>query len=82
LNFAIVLLMPPPRPQIFTANRVAAVARTGRDPTGQLKVEIATGPPRPTDNPRDARLAESIAADLGLVRTKVTVETERSARPR
>ena len=35
LNFAIVLLMPPPRPQIFTANRVAAVARTGRDPTGQ-----------------------------------------------
>jgi two-component system OmpR family sensor kinase len=81
LNFAIVLLMPPPRPQIFTANRVAAVARTGRDPAGQLKVEIATGPPQPTDNPRDGRLAESIAADLGLPRTKVTVETERSAMP-
>lgn len=81
LNFAVVLLMPPPRPQIFTANRVAAVARTGRDPTGLLKVEISTGPPRPTDNPRDRSLAESIAADLGLSRTKVTVETERSAMP-
>ncbi len=81
LNFAVVLLMPPPRPLIFTANRVAAVARTGRDPTGLLKMEIAAGPPRPTDNPRDARLAASIAADLGVAPNHVTVETERSAMP-
>ena len=81
LNFAVVLLMPPPRPLIFTATRVAAVARTGRDPTGLLKVEIAAGPPRPTDNPRDARLAGSIAADLGVAPNHVTVETERSAMP-
>ncbi len=81
LNFAILLMMPPPTPAIFTANRVAAVARAGRDPTGLLKSEISNGPPRQTDNPRDRRVAASIAGDLGLPRTKVTVETERSAMP-
>ncbi|RXD05349.1 HAMP domain-containing histidine kinase [Sphingomonas sp. UV9] len=81
LNFAVVLLIPPPMPVIFTASRVAAVARTGHDPGGLLKAEISTGPPRPTDNPRDGRLAASIATDLGLPLAKVTVETERSAMP-
>jgi two-component system OmpR family sensor kinase len=81
LNFAVVLLMPPPTPVIFTANRVASVAKWGKDPTGQLKIEISTGKPHPTDNPRDAHLAEMIASDLELPREKVTVETERSAMP-
>lgn len=81
LNFAILLLVPPPVPVIFTANRVASVARVGRDPAGLLKIERSNGPPRPTDNPRDLRLAGTIAADLGLSRDRVTVETERSAMP-
>ena len=81
LNFAVVLLIPPPMPVIFTANRVAAVARTGHDPGGLLKAELSSGPPRPSDNPRDSRLAASIATDLGLARDKVTVDTERSAMP-
>jgi two-component system OmpR family sensor kinase len=81
LNFAVVLLMPPPTPVIFTASRVAAVARSGADPTGLLRIETSMGKPQPTDSPRDAHLAYSIAADLALPRAKVTVETERSAMP-
>jgi hypothetical protein len=41
-----------------------------------LKAELSSGPPRPSDNPRDSRLAASIATDLGLARDKVTVDTE------
>ena len=81
LNFAILLLIPPPMPVIFPANRVASVARVGSDPTGLLKVERSDGPPHPTDNPRDRRSAAAIAADLGVSRARVTVETERSAMP-
>ncbi|RZM36898.1 MAG: HAMP domain-containing histidine kinase [Sphingomonas sp.] len=81
LNFAVVLLIPPPMPVIFTANRVAAVARTGHDPGGLLRVELSSNRPRRSNNPRDSRLAASIATDLGLARWRVTVETERSAMP-
>ncbi|MGA1797957.1 HAMP domain-containing sensor histidine kinase [Sphingomonas sp. 4RDLI-65] len=81
LNFAVVLFIPPPMPVIFTTTRVAAVARTGRDPARLLSISMTNGPPSPTDNPRDRHLAESIATDLGLPSAKVTVETERSAMP-
>lgn len=81
LNFAVVVLIPPPTPVIFTANRVAAIARSGHDPAGLLKTEVSTSKPRPSDNPRDSRLAASIATDLGLPLARVTVETERSAMP-
>ena len=81
LNFAVVLLMPPPMPTIYTTTRVAAVSRAGRDPAGQLTLRTTSGPPDPSDNPRDRHLAATIAGDLALPVDKVTVETERSAMP-
>ena len=81
LNFAIVLMSPPPAPVIFSANRVASVARSGTDTSGLLKVALSYGQPRPTDNPRDRRIATLIAGDLRLDPARVTVETERSAMP-
>ncbi len=81
LNFATLLLMPPPTPIIFTTTRIAAFARTGVDPAKLLKTEIATRAPNPTDSPRDRRLGAIIATDLGLPATAVVVEAERSGRP-
>ncbi len=81
LNFAIVLLMPPPMPVIYTTARVAGMVRSGSDPAKLLTMKIASGPPQPTDNPRDRRLAKLIANDLALPADRVTVETERSAMP-
>lgn len=81
LNFAIVLLMPPPMPVIYTTARVAGVVRSGSDPAKLLTMKVTSGPPRPTDNPRDLRLAKLIAVDLALPAERVTVETEPSAMP-
>lgn len=81
LNFAIVLLMPPPMPVIYTTARVAGVVRSGSDPAKLLTMRITGGPPRPSDSSRDARLAKLIANDLALPAERVTVETEPSAMP-
>ncbi len=81
LNFAALLLMPPPTPIIFTTTRIAAFARSGVDPAKLLKTEISTRRPDPTDSPRDARLGATIATDLGLPRGAVIVEAERSGIP-
>ncbi len=81
LNFAVVIMMPPPTPVIFTTNRIAAVARAGRDPAGLLTVEITHDRPNPSDDGRDHRIAELIAGDLGLPMSAVAVEARRSGLP-
>lgn len=74
LNFGAFLLMPPPPPIIFTANRVAAVARTGSDPSGLLTFRTV-GAPGVASNPRDVQLARVIAADLRVPSASVVIES-------
>ena len=79
LNFATLLLMPPPTPIIFSTTRIAAFARTGVDPARLLKTEVSTRRPAPTDSPRDRRLGAIIATDLGLPASAVVVEADRKS---
>lgn len=74
LNFAAVVLMPPPTPVIYSTNRIATVMRSGRDPTGLLIARVSRQAPRPVDDPRDRRLAQLIAADLAVPPASVTVD--------
>ncbi|MEG3165508.1 HAMP domain-containing sensor histidine kinase [Sphingomonas sp. PB2P19] len=82
LNFAAVVLMPPPTPAIYSTNRIATVLRSGTDPTGLLVVTLSHEAPRAADDPRDHRLAKMIAADLAVPATTVTVEGRRYGPPR
>ena len=38
LNFAAVLLVPPPTPVVYSTSRIASVVRAGRDPSGLLTI--------------------------------------------
>ncbi len=81
LNFAAVLLMPPPTPVIYSTSRIATVMRSGADPTGLLVAHISHVGPRSIEDARDRRLARLIAGDLGVPATAVTVEGHRFGPP-
>jgi signal transduction histidine kinase len=82
LNFAAVVLMPPPTPTVYWTNRIATVLRSGSDPTGLLVARLSHDAPRAADDPRDHRLARMIAADLAVPTASVTVESRRYGPPR
>jgi signal transduction histidine kinase len=75
LNFGAFLLMPPPAPTVFTTGRIAAVARTGRDPSALLTIRAVAAPETASVNPRDPALARAIAADLRLPTSAVVVQS-------
>ncbi|MEG3166249.1 HAMP domain-containing sensor histidine kinase [Sphingomonas sp. PB2P19] len=81
LNFAAVLLMPPPMPVIYSTNRIATVMRAGTDPTGLLVANTSHRSPHSVDDPRDRRVARLIAGDLGVPTASVTVEGHRYGPP-
>ncbi len=81
LNFAAVLLIPPPTPVIYSTNRIATVMRSGTDPTGLLVARSSHAPPPSVDDPRDRRLAQLIAADLAVPAASVTVDGHRYGPP-
>lgn len=81
LNFAAVLLIPPPTPVIYSTNRIATVMRSGLDPTGLLVARVSHEAPQSVDDPRDLRLAQLIAADLAVPTASVTVDGHRYGPP-
>jgi two-component system OmpR family sensor kinase len=81
LNFAAVLLMPPPTPAIYSTNRIALVARAGSDTTGLLVTSLTHQAPQARGDERDRRLARLIAADLALPADAVVVEGRRNGPP-
>ena len=81
LNFAAVLLVPPPTPIVYSTSRIAAVARAGRDPSGLLAVRMTDEAPIEPGDARDRRLARMIAADLALPASAVVVEARHYGPP-
>lgn len=73
LNFAAFVIMPPPKPVIYTTSRIAAAAQSGADPTGLLTVNTTATPPAPMDDPQNRALAALIASDLALPASAVVV---------
>ncbi len=81
LNFAAVLLVPPPTPVVYSTSRIASVVRAGRDPSGLLTITVATAPPTEQGDARDRHLGRVIAADLGVPARAVIVEARRYGPP-
>lgn len=81
LNAAVFIVMPPPRPIIYTTSLIAGVARTGRDPTDLLTVQTSERPAGNTSAARERALAELIAADLHLPASAVAVSLEQHLPP-
>jgi two-component system OmpR family sensor kinase len=77
LDFAAVLMMPPPTPAIYSTNRTATVMRSGIAPTGLPVAQTIHTAPRSIEDPRHRRLARLIAADLAVPAKSVTVEGHR-----
>ncbi|MDB5673149.1 MAG: hypothetical protein JWM65_131 [Sphingomonas bacterium] len=76
LNFALVLLMPPPTPRVQSVARVAAALRSGADPSGMLKISLRADEPRQSQVGRDLRLADRMATTLALPVGAVRVESQ------
>ena len=81
LNFAAVVLLPPPTPTIYSINRIATVLRLGTDHSGMLIVRLSHDAPPITQDTRYRRLARLVAGDLGVAVSTVTVEGHRYGPP-
>lgn len=81
LNFAAVLLVPPPTPVVYSTSRIASVVRAGKDPSGLLTVALSETPPSGQTDARDRHLGRLIAADLGVPASRVVVEARRYGPP-
>jgi len=66
INFALVLLMPPPTPAVHSAVRIAAALRTGKDGSGTLRVTEESEEPPARNGPRELRLATKVASLLSI----------------
>lgn len=81
LNFAALLMVPPPTPVVYSTSRIALVARLGRDPAGLLTTSITDRRPEPANDARDLRLGRLIAGELSLPTEAVVVEGHRYGPP-
>lgn len=81
LNFAALLMVPPPTPVVYSTSRIALVARLGRDPAGLLTTSITDRRPQPANDARDLRLGRLIAGELSLPTEAVVVEGHRYGPP-
>lgn len=81
LNFAAFVIMPPPKPVIYTTSRIAAAAQAGTDPTGLLTVRMIATPPAASDEPQNRTLASLIASDLNVPAASVVVVREYDGPP-
>lgn len=81
VNVGIVFLLPPPPPEYYTVHEIAAVLRADGHPVrvGNGRTLVAHVQALPAQNapvvyaPREARLAENMAADLGVPRDDVRI---------
>ena len=82
VNVGIVFLLPPPPPEYFTLNEVVGVLKAEGRPVHvgdgrTLATHISLAPPAQNDSawnaPRAAKLAENLAAELGLPTEDVNV---------
>ncbi|TPG52652.1 ATP-binding protein [Sphingomonas glacialis] len=81
LNFAAFIIMPPPKPVLYTTSRIAAIAQAGSDPTGLLTVRLTTTPPAAESELPDKALAALIASDLALPIASVVVVRDHHGPP-
>jgi two-component system OmpR family sensor kinase len=81
LNFAAFIIMPPPKPVLYTTSRIAAIAQAGSDPTGLLTVRLTTTPPAAESELPDKALAALIASDLALPPAAVVVSRDHGGPP-
>lgn len=65
-NFALVLLSPPPVPQLHTSDDVVFALMTGRDTTGQLAITLRDDPGFDERDPRASALKARMARQLGV----------------
>ena len=74
LNFAALLLVPPPIPVVYSTSRIASLARLGHDPAGLLATSFTNRRPAALDDARDQRLGRLIAGELALPAAAIVVE--------
>ncbi|CAN5691202.1 ATP-binding protein [soil metagenome] len=71
LNFALVVAMPLPTPNVHRIGQIVTALRTGVDPSGLLRVSDRDSAPQLSADPGDARFAHRLAADLAVAADRV-----------
>ena len=77
LNFALVVAMPLPTPNVHRIGQIAMALRTGADPSGLLRVTDRDSAPQLSADPGDARFAHRLAADLAVAAALISALAER-----
>ena len=66
LNFALVVAMPMPTPNLHRVGQIIVALRTGRDSSGLLRITDQVSEPPLSPEPGDVRFARRLAADLAV----------------